>query len=133
MDEQELDLATLLQKLDDLSGRVIALERRVNELEAINLPQIEQDIPRSSQAPRPFTTIAPSPPVGNDDLIVAMTQAFEQLGGEADSGTIRTHLAKAGMISVTRSDVNKALYAHKELFAIVRQDAMKPIWKRVTE
>ncbi len=74
--------------------------------------------------------VAPAPAVGKDELLSAIEKVLEASGGEADAGTIRASLAKMGMISVTRSDVNKVLYANSNLFEVARQENLKPIWKK---
>jgi hypothetical protein len=49
---------------------------------------------------------------------------------EADAGTIRQQLVKNGLpASLSRSDINKMLYARKDLFTVSRQENGKPIWK----
>lgn len=120
----------LLQRLDELSGRVAELERRVTELEGSGQSSFEP--PAYSAPTRPFTMVPPPAEVGKEELIAAIGQALTQLGGEAEVGAIRSHLAKNGMISVTRSDVNKALYNRKDLFEITRTDGIKPIWKPIS-
>lgn len=128
MYEEEATLEQVLQRLDELNARLAELERRVSELEGGG-----SSMPQYPAAPRPAPnlTIVPAPPeVGKEELVAAIAQALDELG-EGEVGTIRAHLAKKGMISVTRSDVNKALYNRKDLFQIDRQEGMKPIWKRV--
>ncbi len=124
----EQDISRLIQKVDELGGRVAELEQRVAELENSNQPALSD--PRPSAPPADFKVMPGAPPVAQDELLSAIAKALEELGGQADAGAIRTQLAKSGLISVTRSDVNKALYAHKDLFTVVQQDGMKPIWKK---
>lgn len=127
MREEELTLADILQRLDELNAKVAKLEQRVSELEGGSTAAVQNYSPR----PAPdFRVIAPPPEVGRDELVNAIGQALDELG-EAEVGALRSHLAKKGMISVTRSDVNKALYNRKDLFTIARQDGLKPIWKRL--
>jgi hypothetical protein len=129
-EELQPNLQTILQRLDELSGRVAELEQKVRELESGGQSFVPSP-PSASTPDRPFVMVPPPPEVSKDELTTAVQQALDQLG-EADVGAIRTHLARNGMISVTRSDVNKLLYNRKDLFTISRNEGMKPLWKRLS-
>src|SRR5207253_10596800 len=102
-----------------LTTRLAELEERVTRLE--NGPA------RPASPSRPVVNAAPDE-AGSADLVAALTQALTQLG-EADAGSLRQALIKNGLpATLNRSDVNKALYAHQELFKIARQEGMKPMW-----
>jgi uncharacterized protein YbjT (DUF2867 family) len=113
---------------EDLAGQVARLTARLAEL--------EERVARLESTPvRPVTTVS-APPAGTlvvasgEELLTAIVQALSELG-QADAGTIRQQLAKSGWATITRSDVNKALYAHKDRFTVATQEGPKPLWKLV--
>lgn len=109
------------QHIKELLERIEALENRVMRLE---LRQSGQTGPlSSSRISVPNTEIA--------DLAAGIEKVLEQVG-EADVGTIRQQLVKNGIPdSLSRSDINKILYANKTRFEISRQDGVKPFWRLV--
>jgi hypothetical protein len=112
----------LMEQMQALMQRVADLEERVARLENRQVP----DGPillgnRQNPDAAPLD-------IGGD-----IAAALETLG-EADAAAIRQHLVKNGApASLARSDINKALYANKAKFEVVRQEGVKPIWRLVKE
>jgi hypothetical protein len=113
---------------EDLAEQVARLTARLAEL--------EERVARLESGPaRPAASVSAPPAgdavaVGGEELLTAIVQALSEIG-TADAGAIRQQLAKNGWASLTRSDVNKALYAHKDRFTIASQEGAKPLWKLV--
>lgn len=111
-----------MNEIDELKQQIADLTARVSDLEA-RLDQPTTTKPKANAA-TPSTAI-PSEMVEQIKIILAQL-------GEVDVAALRQALVKGGMSSsVTRSDVNKTLYNHKDLFVIARQEGAKPLWKLV--
>jgi hypothetical protein len=115
------EIDQLKEQISQLTARVVELEERVVKLES-NTTRVTSS-PSSSGTAASAPASAPS-----EGLIGAIAEAFRQIG-EGDAGAIRQVLAKTGFPEIIRSDVNKALYANKNIFEIARQEGMKPIWR----
>lgn len=114
MDEEiQNQLETLLEKVNELEQRVATLEK--GESRSVStVPNADSNAASSGDSA---------------GLMEAIKVALSQLG-EADAGAIRQQLVKNGQPnSLTRSDVNKALYRNTTVFAVARQEGMKPFWK----
>jgi Adenosine deaminase z-alpha domain len=119
MDEMD----ELKEQINQLLARVATLEDRVS--------QLETGAPSRSTASS-NNEVATTVSAPKEGLVEALSAAFQQIG-EGDAAAIRQQLAKNGFAEITRSDINKVLYANKNLFEIARQDGMKPIWRAVTQ
>jgi hypothetical protein len=124
-----MDTETEIQsQLEVLLARIEQLEQRVEILEK---EKSSGRIATTTLADGGATIsggVTPSA-VAGDAMIEGIRAAFAQIG-EGDAGAVRQQLAKNPQFAgITRSDVNKALYAHKDIFTIARQEGMKPIWK----
>lgn len=115
---EETDLA---EQVARLTARVAELEERLSRLE-------------SGSSARPTITGSASEaanPVGNDELLAGLRSVLERLG-EAEAAQIRQELIKTGFpATLSRSDVNKVLYRHTEIFTKGSSDASKPQWKLI--
>ena len=108
------------QQLAAMQVRIAELEERVAALEN-----------RGSSAPRPVSSGSAIPAsAGSGELIEALRAALSEMG-EGDAGAMRQQLVKNPQwAALTRSDVNKALYANENsAFVIVRKEGAKPVWK----
>ncbi len=122
----EAKLTTALERIESLTGRVKQLETRLEALET-GPEKLE-----TTHWPPASYSLNSKPPNGDpDELMKAISNSFEGLGGEGDVAAIKAYLAKAGMENVTRSEINKVLYANKNLFEVARQENLKPIWKKI--
>lgn len=111
------------QQIEALIARVNELEQRVANLENNSSHRVASV---SSSSGSSATTEGS---VDASGLVEAIKVALGQIG-EADAGAIRQQLVKNGQPnSITRSDVNKALYRNTTVFAVARQEGMKPFWK----
>lgn len=106
-------------QLVEMLNRIAELEQRVAVLETNG----------SRTSPVGASSSGEASSVTSDTLMEGIRTALGQLG-EGDAGTLRQQLVKNGLpSSLTRSDINKALYAHKDIFTVARQEGMKPVWK----
>ncbi len=108
-----------------LTARLVELEDRVTQLESRGGSTSGRVASASLTAP---TSGEVAPAVSQEELLAAIAEALTEMG-EGDAGAIRQHIAKKGWAIITRSDVNKALYANQTRFQLARQDGAKPIWK----
>lgn len=115
--------SNLVRQIGELLDRIAALESRVARLEA-------QNRPTGHTGPLSSAHIA-IPNSETSNLAESIATVLQEVG-EADATTIRQHLVKKGLPdSLSRSDVNKILYANKARFEISRQDGVKPYWHLV--
>ena len=108
-----------MNEIDELKQQIADLTARVSDLEA----RLD---PTSTTKPTAAATTNPATP---SEMVEQIKTILAQLG-EVDVAALRQALVSGGMSSsVTRSDVNKTLYNHKDLFVIARQEGAKPLWK----
>jgi hypothetical protein len=113
----------------DLQEKVARLSARVAELEE-RLVRLESGGPgRTPVAAREATgSVEPVNPVTGEELLAGIRAVLERLG-EAEAGQIRQELIKNGFTAaLTRSDINKVLYRHTDLFGKASGEASKPEW-----
>jgi hypothetical protein len=117
---EEIDL---LEQFVRLSARVAELEERVALLE-------NRD-GGSREVPDGVTGAPGSPPPDGDTLLAGLRVVLERLG-EAEAAEIRQELVKNGFpATLTRSDINKALYRHSAIFEKINTDSGKPEWRLI--
>jgi hypothetical protein len=119
--EIQSQLEVLLARIEQLEQRVEILEKEKAGGRVATTTITNPEVAASGGA-------TPSA-VAGDEMIEGIRATLVQIG-EGDAGAVRQQLAKNPQFAgITRSDVNKALYAHKDIFTIARQEGMKPIWK----
>ena len=117
------DEMDLVEQVARLTARVAELEERLSRLESGGFS-------RSASAGNTAES-GPASPLGNDELLSGIQVVLERLG-EAEAGQIRQELIKNGLpAALSRSDINKVLYRHTELFTRANSDASKPQWRLV--
>ena len=103
-----------------LEERIRVLEEKVSRLEK-----------KEGTASRPVASTAERLRTdGHVDLVTLVTAALAEYGS-LDSESISLKIEAWGHKDVTKSDVNKILYANKSLFKKIGKDGAKPVWTLV--
>jgi hypothetical protein len=114
-----IEEADLQEKVARLSARVAELEERLVRLESGGPGRIQAAAPEATGSVGPVT---------DQELLAGIRAALERLG-QAEAGQIRQELIKNGFAAtLTRSDINKLLYRHTDLFGKASGEASKPEW-----
>jgi Adenosine deaminase z-alpha domain len=117
-----------MDEIDQLKEQINQLTARLSELEE-RVIKLESGSVRPSANPSNSSSATATAP--KEGLLEVISTALQQIG-EGDAAAIRQAIAK-NMPDITRSDINKVLYANKDLFEVARQEGMKPIWRVATQ
>ncbi len=119
---EEVDLP---EQVARLNARVAELEERLARLEGSGSGRTQPVTREATESIEPVNLAT------GEELLASIRAVLGRLG-EAEAGQIRQELIKNGFAAaLTRSDINKVLYRHTNLFGKASGEASKPEWHLV--